>query len=300
MFNRIKKQFASAVQDGSLVFTEDSLTTQLIDGSIAFQIKLCTSLAKKPQSSQLSTKVKKISLDPFMPCDDRLFVCEWMKDYNLVLNKFCVTRWHVLLVTRTFHSQFAPWTHQDCEAITSLLQTDIQFPLVFFNCGSQSGASILHKHVQIIPLESQTDIPIHSVVNKHIHKPPCVPFEVPELPFAHGLCLLPVDLIGSVLHNAFLNTLQFAMHSAGRDASTVLNVANDVTSEPPDFTSYSLIMTNKYILIVPRCCDRSGAISINSVGFSGMMLCKREEDLQFVASRGPLQILQDVSFTKNH
>jgi ATP adenylyltransferase len=58
----------------------------------------------------------------------------------------------VLLVTKDFEEQLEPLNDQDFKC--ALLTCRALDGMLFFNCGFNSGASIKHKHMQIIPYRS--------------------------------------------------------------------------------------------------------------------------------------------------
>lgn len=65
--------------------------------------------------------------------------------------------------------------------------------------------------------------------------------------------------------------------------------------------SYNVIMTESYIHVVPRTAEKFALsdelkISINSLGFAGMILVKSEEALDRVKEAGPLNVLRQVAF----
>ena len=69
------------------------------------------------------------------------------------------------------------------------------------------------------------------------------------------------------------------------------------TSYPP--LSYNFLITSTWMMIVPRISEEYEQISINSLGFAGMILVKREEDLEFVKKAGILHILESVAISKD-
>ena len=66
--------------------------------------------------------------------------------------------------------------------------------------------------------------------------------------------------------------------------------------------SWNLIITQSYMHIVPRTAESytppgsSSSISINSLGFAGMLLVKDEESLKVVKEVGVLSVLEKVAY----
>lgn len=75
-----------------------------------------------------------------------------MDGYRLLFNKYSVCDQHVLLVTSEFQSQLEPLSQRDFKAILMVMRA--LNAITFFNCGFNAGASIPHKHLQLIPYES--------------------------------------------------------------------------------------------------------------------------------------------------
>jgi len=67
--------------------------------------------------------------------------------------------------------------------------------------------------------------------------------------------------------------------------------------------SYNLLLTDKWMMIVPRMKENfehdSIVTSVNSVGFSGTLLVKTEEEMKCLKEQGPMAILKSVTFPKN-
>ena len=86
------------------------------------------------------------------PYEPGLFITELSSTHNLLFNKFCICREHVLCTTKQMERQDSPVTVADFQSIWMTMQSLKAF--VFFNRGFNSGMSILHKHFQLIPFAS--------------------------------------------------------------------------------------------------------------------------------------------------
>ena len=75
--------------------------------------------------------------------------CDLNNNYRLILNKYNVVSNHVLIITKQFISQNEILNKNDFEIIFNVINSING--LAFFNSGINSGASQLHKHIQIIP-----------------------------------------------------------------------------------------------------------------------------------------------------
>lgn len=117
-------------------------------------MRLIKSLAKKPTMPQFRKDEEGKSerqdptpkrADPFLPpFEEGLFIADLSKTHCLLFNKFCICKEHTLVVTKEMERQDAPLTEEDFTAIIYAMQSLEAF--VFFNRGTLSGMSILHKH----------------------------------------------------------------------------------------------------------------------------------------------------------
>eukprot|EP01135_Chromosphaera_perkinsii_P006344 Nk52_evm73s485 gene=Nk52_evmTU73s485 len=166
--------------------------------------------------------------------------------------------------------------------------------LAFYNCGPLSGASQPHRHVQLVPrslIPSTTrDVEEGSCsllpVDPHISKEMNLlggkqaiksHFRIPCFPFKHAV----YPLCEGESPKALLSKYEVL--------KSTLGMTHD--------SSFNLLMTKDWILLVPRTKERCGNVSINAVGFCGSMFVKSEQDLAFVEDTGPLSILKEVTFS---
>jgi sulfate adenylyltransferase (ADP) / ATP adenylyltransferase len=63
-------------------------------------------------------------------------------------------------------------------------------------------------------------------------------------------------------------------------------------SVPPP--SYNLLLTQRWMLLVPRTRSDDGPVSVNSLGFAGTFLVKGPDALQALRDTGPLRLLARV------
>ncbi|KAJ4460250.1 putative Ap4A phosphorylase II [Paratrimastix pyriformis] len=87
--------------------------------------------------------------DPFNPPDQDLVIEDFGDSHIFVLNKFSLVPNHLLIVTREAEQQKCHLSLRDFEA-AHLAMTSLP-GLLFYNCGPNSGASQIHKHMQLIP-----------------------------------------------------------------------------------------------------------------------------------------------------
>jgi ATP adenylyltransferase len=62
--------------------------------------------------------------------------------------------------------------------------------------------------------------------------------------------------------------------------------------------AYNLLVTRKWMLIVPRSQEHFQSIAVNSLGFAGALLVRNEQQMQMLKNVGPMNILKNVAIAK--
>jgi sulfate adenylyltransferase (ADP) / ATP adenylyltransferase len=142
---------------------------------IPFIVRILTNLIRKEKANENKPK----DFNPFLPYDQDLFVVNISDTHLCLLNKY---------VTREFEHQKTLINLSDFIALCACLkQID---GLAFYNAGKIAGASVRHKHLQIVPLslvENQPNIPIESVINDSSKS------KISAFKFKHGFQKLDFD-----------------------------------------------------------------------------------------------------------
>jgi len=86
------------------------------------------------------------------PFEEGLYLGEISLTHDLVFNKFSVCDCHVIVITKEFEKQLDPLNAGDFKACLAVMKSLNAY--MFFNSGFNSGASVLHKHMQLIPYSS--------------------------------------------------------------------------------------------------------------------------------------------------
>ncbi|KAF2077320.1 hypothetical protein CYY_001386 [Polysphondylium violaceum] len=313
-----------------------SVAKSLLKRPFNFQKSISTeNISSLSNSNNINNSPKEILqppkkfIDPFLPCDKDLFVQELCGTHNLVLNKFNVSNYHSIIATKEYEKQTDPLNRYDFKAIWECI-IDCNM-LCFFNCGPSSGASQPHKHVQLLvtpfhtceekdltckleQLQQQqlSDIdndylkcPIESII-KLYNEPKETIFQVEQLPFKNACIYYQTDKLKSMdkdqisiyfehHYRSLLNHLNLNSDQDNSSSNNINNIYEDTTT---DFKSYNFIMTKEWMFMIPRSCYQAKGISINSVGFTGAILVRKEEELDTIKSYGIMNILKDVSFSK--
>jgi len=318
IIQKIPQAFESARQSGDLMFFPSTIVTHNELG-VDWEITLCPALQHKPalptphldsvESTAAATPAGK-KLDPFAPpYNPQLHVGdlrdeEGGDEYAILLNKYAVVPHHFLLVTKEFVSQGSPLLPSELVQVYQLLgaaqQAGRHF-FAFYNCGDNSGASQPHKHVQFIPTKP-TGPPIEALAKGARLEIEGKPFSLSSLPYAshtyrlptHFTSLAPVEL-EPLLAGIFLQLLDL----------TIQTVRHDPTY-PTGRPSFNVLMTLNHIHLIPRKSETATLsktrepLSINSLGFAGMLLVKSEVELEAVKEETIGNILREVGVNSVH
>lgn len=253
-------------------------------GGIQFLVRILANLERKETAKR--QQAQRSSFNPFLPYEEELFVHFISPTHLCLLNKYNVVEHHLLIVTRAFESQDCLLNHQDFVALWACMaEVD---GLGFYNGGARAGASQPHKHLQLVPLPMVPDgatIPI---------EPAIAAAELqdgigtsPLLPFPHAIAHLAFS---EPIHPIQAAHITLPLYQAAL-AAVGLNGDPDATQPP----AYNLLMTRRWLLVVPRSQEGSQGISVNSLGFAGALLVRNAEQMAHLKAIGPMTLLQQVA-----
>jgi sulfate adenylyltransferase (ADP) / ATP adenylyltransferase len=128
------------------------------------------------------------------------------------------------------------------------------------------------------------------------------PFAISSLPYANHVFRLPTRLgsqksehIEEILTGAFLSLLDLCISTIRHDPSY-----------PVGLPSYNVLLTLEHIHLIPRKLENAvleeteDKLSVNAMGFAGMLLVKSETELDAVKTQGILKILRSVGLESVH
>jgi ATP adenylyltransferase len=227
-------------------------------------------------------------VNPFLPYDPDLFVADISDTHLALLNKFNVIDNHLLIVTRDFEPQEALLNLADFESLmTCLAEFD---GIGFYNAGAAAGASQAHKHLQIAPLplgDFEPAVPIEPILASTLVDG--LVQRVPSLPFRHAFARLEPGAVTSV--DAAQSVL--SRYRALLDAVGVRPV--EVSGELHQSAPYNLLVTRRWMLLVPRSEERVEGVSINALGFAGSLFVRDAAQMKVIERLGPMAALQRVA-----
>lgn len=214
---------------------------------------------------------------PFLPpYDPALLVGAISPTHVCLLNKYNVFDRHLLLVTREFERQESPLERADLAA--ALACVGALDGLVFYNGGSDAGASQAHKHLQLVPY------PIGGELERFPFEPAIAAAArsrgpVPGWRFRHRVApLASLDPAQATeVYRRLVGELELARPGAALAAP------------------YNLLMTRDWMLVAPRSRAACASLDVNALGFAGAFFARRAEDLTLLAELGPLEVLRRVA-----
>jgi len=264
----------------------------LRQAGIPFSVRIVTALrAKDAATAGPDRPGGSASADPFAPPDPALVVGAVSPRYLAVLNRFPVLRHHLLLVTRTAEEQALPLDPADFDAVARCL--DGIDGLAFYNSGPAAGASQRHRHLQLVPFplaEPPAPTPIEPALNEVLQDPGRS--TLPAYDFVHAVAPLPATAWQVADRADRLARVTGAMALAYRALAARTGLR--LRAEGAD-REYNLLVTRRWMLLVPRSRERFDGVSVNALGFAGSLLVRDRQGFETVRSHGPLGVLREVA-----
>ena len=280
---------AAALASGALrpIETDEAFVE---DGGVRFLVRSVSSLARKGQSRRAGGGSGRAAPEnPFLPPEPELTVGALSDTHLAILNKFNVLDRHLLIVTRGFEHQERLLGYADFEALWRCMA---EYPaLGFYNGGSVAGASQPHKHLQMVPLPLLGDIRETPVTPLLEQVPASQPFaRVPGFAFSHVFTWLEPDLHRDPSQAAERTVALYRrlMEVVGLEA---VEHGDGLRQSGP----YNLLLTRRWMLLVPRSVELWRGISINSLGYAGSLFVKEAAQIDLIRELGPFAVLRGVA-----
>ncbi|KAI9372188.1 ATP adenylyltransferase-domain-containing protein [Aspergillus egyptiacus] len=285
-FDAILSIFDDSVAKGLVKYTTPK-TFRVEDGGFTFEFQISPALSKKPQDGDPISGHEHGSEKPecFGPGSDiavdhpSLLITTVRDTHLLVVNKFCISRPQLLLLTRdSYRRQWEPLGLEDLAAACTVLGSLDHDLYVIYNCGPMAGSSRRHKHLQVLPRPGQLFPDSQGVSG--------------AVPYRYFLRYLnDVDLGSSDgqtrLFEIYSSLLAEAKKSLGD------NLDND------GYIPHNVALVKEWIIVIPR---RNGAfedITANTAGMLGSVWMANEEEIDRWKQVGPKRVLAGLSVPGN-
>ncbi|KAM0715551.1 hypothetical protein Q7P37_009049 [Cladosporium fusiforme] len=267
---RALAQFDSLVEQGEILWQESAPRLVHLE-PFDFEFHVAHSLNKKPV-----TAGSKKRTPAFMDKNEDFDLCSLGPRHKLILNKYCVVRPQMVLHTVEFESQDELLSVDDFHAAWLALSSMGDRYMVIFNGGKDAGASLNHKHLQVLPRPSSaglgTLLEVSNGENSYLSK-------LKDVPYRLATRKLPLHPTGVVLQETF--------HSLRRDLGL----------EPG--SPYNMIIVSQRMIVIPRRTADIEGVQANAAGMIGVVYCSSEEQYQAWLQRGPMQLLQKFGVPKD-
>ncbi len=287
---RVVERTARALRGGALL----SIPTEfryLSDRGVEFFVRIAASLGRKDEARKAQERLARAArqdVNPFLPHDPDLWVADLSPTHLCLLNKYNVLAHHLLLVTRAFAHQEELLDLEDFEALWRCLAE--LGGLAFYNAGEIAGASQPHKHLQWVPLPMAPQGPAFPLEPLLAGAPSDGSVgTAPELPFVHA--------VASTVGHAELEVAEAARRTLRqyRAMLTAVGLWPAQGSGKQRTEPYNLLVTQKWMWLVPRAREHFEGISLNALGFAGALLVRSEAQLGALDARGPMTALERVA-----
>ncbi|KAJ4295549.1 hypothetical protein N0V90_007562 [Kalmusia sp. IMI 367209] len=260
-------QFDRLVEQGELLWTEVE-ARHVPSSPFNFQFRVAASLAKKPQTA--TQKKVENAFDDDNP-DFSLGLIG--PHHKLILNKFCVVRPQFVIHTVEFERQQTPLSLADLSALWDVLSRLESEHIAIFNCGADAGASMGHKHMQLLPHPGRKEFELFpdlfksgSGTNKkediQIHQ---------DVPFQHAFQALPLAVNAEALVKVYKRL---------RD-----HLSLD-THAP-----HNVILVKRWMMVIPRRTGRIGEMAANAAAMVGMVWMTKEHEYDLWTEADPMLLL---------
>jgi len=281
----LKEKIAATVDDALQTGALEPIqtdSTSCVDRNIEFLVRIVSSLRSKPPGRD--------DHNPFLPYEDALHVADATSTHACILNKYNVVDHHLLIVTRAFEHQETLLSRADFQALWRCL---LESPsLGFYNSGAAAGASQRHKHLQLVPLPlfvpsaaSQTTLP--SLFDA-ARVPPGKIQRTGILPVAHAFTRWevgehePADALAARAWTCYRQMLQELDIRLPRSPHALIEIP------------YNLLVTRRWMLLVPRASECYREVSLNALAFAGALLTSNTGQLKQLQRAGPFAALKAV------
>lgn len=207
----------------------------------------------------------------------------------LVLNKFPIFRPQLMLLTvDSYRRQTEPLTSEDIRAAWAILDGIGRKYYVLFNCTPTAGASRMHKHMQVIP----HPMAVNEVEDGFRFFPDLeASTQATEVPFKHF-----IEHFKGLPNEASSRDEQVFEIYSRLLAQT--RAALSISPEDP-VCPHNVVLTQDWIILIPRRSKVFHGITANSAGMMGSVWLEKESEYDAWKARGPANVLAALGIPAN-
>ncbi|KAJ3547135.1 hypothetical protein NM208_g1671 [Fusarium decemcellulare] len=294
----ILSEFDRLVESGQVLYDDQQKIIEHIDEGLKFQFILSSALTKKPTiKTALSQDEDQASSHndrrDGSDISTRGFEIggEVSNTHFMIANKFSFARPHLLLLTSDgYKRQYEPLNEDDLTAAWNQLNTlsTSSGYVAFYNCGPDGGCSRLHKHLQLMPMPQGSFAAF--LDNPDEHKEPKVPYQwfYRQLESQHGPPT-PVSLT-----NVYLDLLQQASVALHDNFQHNTNTNTNSTSTLGAAYPHNMILTKRWMVVIPRRRGTVNGVGTNSVGMLGVLPVATQDEVDAWVQMGLINTLIEL------
>ncbi|CAI6335479.1 unnamed protein product [Periconia digitata] len=273
--------FDRLVQSGELLWKETA-PRHVPSSPFNFEFRVAASLAKKPRTAH-----QKKVVNAFADDNPDFSLGLIGPNHKLILNKFCVVRPQFVLHTVEFVPQQRALDSADLGSLWHVLQSLQSEHIAIFNCGVDAGASVGHKHMQILPHPGGSDFQFFPDTVPAQDGKALIPYEasttdlptrfhigiysVPNIPFQHAVQWLPNEINENILASIYHDLLSHL--TLGQESA------------------HNLILVKDWIMVIPRRTGWIGDLGANAAAMIGMVWMTSEQDYEGWTKQDPMLLL---------
>lgn len=272
-------QFDTLALNGKLIHGPYS-TTIHDEGGFKIAFQLAPHLNNKPvqPADAPERKFNNVKSNPFAHPDPQFTLGPVGPAYTLMLNKFCVYRPSLLLVTREFAPQSRALDATDVRAGWAALrhfsrEAGPEVPLtLIYNCGAESGSSQGHKHMQLLPHPRTDEGRVFELFPGKATSADEIAEDLAGVQHRHFVLRLPADVDGGGVVRAHDKLLARMRESVAQERN---GQGEDESDGPP----HNVVMTTDWICLIPR--RHSGTergTPANALGMVGVVWTTRSTE----------------------
>lgn len=191
--------------------------------------------------------------------------------HKLILNKYCVVRPQLVLHTIDFEPQSNSLDAADFGAMWKVLCELGSDHFAIFNCGAEAGASVGHKHMQILPHTTKGAFELFPDSMTKLRDGHGEVLAMPGIPFEHAVSCVSGDVNAGALLHVYHRLASFSTH----------NLA----------TPHNVIMTDRWMMLIPRTQARIGIMAANAATMLGMVWVTSEDQFEAWTAQDPMTLL---------